>query len=78
MFYGIEKTRQINRFVDVKIPSARSLYMRYGAQQGTGVFSTGQSDVVEPVNFGSTVIGDVIRADNIISTAYQDSMNHDV
>lgn len=78
MFYGIEKTRQINRFVDVKIPSARSLYMRYGAQQGIGVFSTAQSDIAEPVNFGSSVIGDVIRADNIISAAYQDSMNHDM
>lgn len=78
MFYGIEKTRQINRFVDVKIPSARSLYMRYGAQQGTGVFSTAQSDIAEPVNFGSSVIGDVIRADNIISAAYQDSINHDM
>lgn len=78
MFYGIENTRKINRFVDVKIPSARSLYMRYGVQQGYGVFSTAQSDVVEPVNFGSTVIGDVIRADNIISTAYQDSINHDM
>ena len=78
MFYGIEKTRQINRFVDVKIPSARSLYMRYGTQQGSGVFSTAQSDIVEPVNFGSSVIGDVIRADNIISTAYQDSLNHDI
>ncbi len=78
MFYGIEQTRKMNRFVDVKIPSTRSLYMRYGVQQGIGVFSTAQSDVVEPVNFGSTVIGDVIRADNIISTAYQDSINHDV
>lgn len=78
MFYGIEQSRSINRFVDVKIPTARALYCRYGAQHGIGVFSTDSEDKSMPVNFGSTIIGDVIRADNFLSKAYEDSINHDV
>lgn len=74
MFYALEPTRKFNQFQDVKIPSARSLYNRYGAQLGSGVFSA-SDEIGTPVNFGNSVIDDVVRSDKLLNDAYADSMN---
>lgn len=74
MFYALEPTRKFNAFQDVKIPSTRSLYSRYGAQMGTGIF-TASDEIVNPVNFGNSVIDDVVRSEKLLSDAYADSMN---
>lgn len=77
MFYALEPTRKYNQFQDVKIPSARALYNRYGAQQGTGVFVS-SDEIGTPVNFGNNVIDDVVRSDKILNDAYSDSINFGV
>lgn len=74
MFYGLEPTRKFNQFQDVKIPSARSLYSRYGAQFGSGVLAS-SDEIGTPVNFGNSVIDDVVRSDKLLNDAYSDSIN---
>lgn len=65
MINSIEQKKRINRFQDVRIPSARDLYCRYGERLGKGEYTTNGSTFADPaiVNSGS-VIDQMITAQN--------------
>ncbi len=70
MFYAIEQTRRINRFQDVKIPSARALYERYGASIGKGCYSTDMNEIGIPANMSSNVISNVSQAESLLQEGF--------
>lgn len=71
MFYGNKETRKINQFQDVRIPSARNLYERYGAAIGKGVYQH-SDDIGNPVFLGNNVIDSVTYAHNALQKGFED------
>lgn len=65
MINSIESRKRINRFQDVRIPSAKDLYVRYGERFGKGEYTSSHGEIgdIAIVNSGS-VIDQMITAQN--------------
>lgn len=72
MFYSIEQTRNYNRFEDIRIPSARNLYERYGASVGKGVFNTSSEQISNPVHLSNNIIDNVAYAQDALTKSFDE------
>lgn len=72
MFYSIEQTRNYNKFQDVRIPSARNLYERYGAAVGKGVYNTSSDEISNPVHLSNNIIDNVAYAQDALSKSFDE------
>lgn len=65
MIQSIEQRKRINRFQDVRIPSGRDIFARYGERLSQGEYTTTAGVSSDPaiVNSGS-VIDQMITAQN--------------
>lgn len=65
MIQSIEQRKRINRFQDVRIPSGRDIFARYGERLSQGEYTTTAGVSVHPaiVNSGS-VIDQMVTAQN--------------
>lgn len=73
MFYALEQTSRINRFVDVVIPSPRDLYSRLGFRNGTGIYTSDglTADDIPVLAAGQTVIDQVIHGQELLELEAQ-------
>ncbi len=73
MFYGLEQTSRINRFVDVVIPSPRDLYSRLGFRNGNGVYTSDglTSEDIPILASGQSVIQQVIHGQELLDLESQ-------
>lgn len=73
MFYALDQTSRINRFVDVVIPSARDLYARLGFRNGSGIYTTDglTVDDIPVLASGQTVIDQVIHGQELLELEAQ-------
>ena len=72
MFYSTKETRDFNKFQDIRIPSARNLYERYGAAVGKGVYNTTSDEISNPVHLSNNIIDNVSFAQDALSMSYDE------
>lgn len=69
MITASKSTRNINKFVDVAIPSPRDLFQRYGERDSKGVYLSSEDDHSNIVgNQSQVVIAQLVNAQNMIQS----------
>lgn len=76
MITASKSTRNINKFIDVAIPSPRDLYIRYGERDSKGVYLSSDEDRSSIVGSQSqVVIAQLVNAQRMVESEVSKSKN---